>query len=159
MPALVVLFRLEYLLFESIDTLEACTRDRRTCGSKRFTMLPHGLRFKIVHEFDRCGNFCAVARKLGINVVTVRRWVQRHKATGGVDAKGGQGRKRAMSAQAAKLAANMLCNGEVGSARQVASVLFGKGLTRGTKPVHQSTIIRNAKRAAAAKGQPILATS
>ena len=64
-----------------------------------------------------------------------------------------------MSMETAKLAVNMLCNGDVGSAQQVANVLFDKGLTRGGKPVHHSTVIRHAKRAAAAEGQPIVATN
>lgn len=117
------------------------------------------MRYKVVHEFKECGNYSAVARKLGIHVRTVIRWVARYRVTGGVDRKSGQGRKRSMAAETAQLAADLLCNDDYGSSQKVAQELFERGLTGGCKPVHPSTVIRHAKAAAVAVGKPIVASN
>ena len=45
------------------------------------------MKFKLVHEYERSNNISKVANKLNLSRRTVRRWLQRHRATNGVDRK------------------------------------------------------------------------
>jgi hypothetical protein len=118
-------------------------------------MLHEGLRYKIVHTYEQCKNAAQVARSLSIDIKTVWRWVKRYTTTGGVAIRDGQGRRTAMTEAASSAACDMLLDGKVSGASEVAQRLHIEGLTPGSKPVHRTTVTRHAKATAAMRGTPI----
>jgi transposase len=118
-------------------------------------MLHESVRYKIVHTYEKCKNAAQVARSLSIDIKTVWRWVKRYTTTGSVTIREGQGRKTAMSEAASSAACDMLLDGQVSGATEVAERLHTEGLTHSSKPVHRTTVTRHAKARAAARGTPI----
>ena len=91
-----------------------------------------------------------------MNGKTVQLWVNRHKVTGGVVRKRGQGRKTMLSSRAAGMAVDMLL-GKMpirrATTQQAARELHRLGHT--PTQMHKTTISRHAKAVAAAANTPI----
>lgn len=111
--------------------------------------LPVSERWKIVHACQRLGSVSATARELGRDASVVKRWVERHQATGDVLDLHRNGRPRAMSPETRAASLDMLMSKEHGGAAAVARALKDAGMVK--QVLHKATIIRNA--VAEAKGQ------
>lgn len=98
----------------------------------------------------------AIARELQIKPDTARKWIKRYQLEGNCRARRSTGRPKALSEEAAQEAVEMLTSGAHSGAAAVARVLHSKGLA--STIVAPSTLIRAAKREAAAQGDPISAT-
>lgn len=107
-------------------------------------------KWRIVYTMERTNNLAKTARMLGYAVDVVRRWWRRFETTGNVTANASSGRKPALSSEVATYALDMLLRKGSKGANHVAMTLHKQGLTK--VPVHKSTIIRHASRAADATG-------
>ena len=114
-------------------------------------------RLKLVIEYQKCKNFQKVAQRFNVNIKTARLWVRRHQQLNSVQSKPRAGGQRVVSQQAADLAVTLLVSGKHSGAKEVAEALYQQGKT--SRVVHRTTVIRNAKAAAKAAGQPITAVS
>lgn len=112
-------------------------------------------RWAIVHAWEKCGNFTAVAKELGHSRNTVKHWVHQYQAHGNVDDGKRSGRRPALDNDGAHASLQLLLRGDHGAASGVARVLHAEG--RSAKLLHKSTIIRHANKAAKSKGEPIRA--
>jgi transposase len=102
-------------------------------------------RHKIVLEYQRHRNVAAAAGSVGVKWDTAIKWVQRFKEPGGVQRKGGSGRKPRLSKAAAQAAHELLLSGEVNGAQQVANELHKAGHTTGDSAASRATVTRHAK--------------
>lgn len=116
-------------------------------------------RHRIVFEYEKCGSYRGVVKKLGYHRKTIKRWVTKAKSGEGLFASVGGGKKKALDTAGAKKAVELLLSGEYSSAQEVAKELHKQGLTTTNEVPHPSTIIRHAKEAAARQGKPIRAVS
>lgn len=107
-------------------------------------------RLRIVLEFEKGRSMGDLAKALKHCPKTLRRWINRYKATGVLQCAKPSGRKTKLSASAADAAKDLLVKGQPGGARAVARQLVQLGLTPAI--VHKTTIIRHAKAAAARDG-------
>lgn len=112
-------------------------------------------RWQIIDAYEKHQNCIKVASMLNLNVKTVRLWVGRHAQTGGVMDAPRCGRPVALNNEVAAEAKGLLLSGKFAGAHDVAGELFRRGTTVGTKPVSKATLIRSAKVAALAAGEPI----
>lgn len=117
--------------------------------------LTNAQRLRVVLEFEKTQNLSATARRTHLNIKTVRRWVSRHSATGGVCTRKGRGRRRALDEVAAQRAVQLLLGGQHSGCHQVALQLHREGLT--STAVHRVTVSRQAKGHASSQGSPITA--
>lgn len=113
------------------------------------------LRHRCVFEYEKCKSYQQVARSLGVSRHTVAKWVKSSVNGGSLKNKSGQGRKQAMSTEAASAAVDLLLSGEYNGAQHVAQELFDRGLTASV--LHRTTITRHAKAQAHADGHDIVA--
>ena len=114
-------------------------------------------KMSIVLAYEKCKNIAAVARHFKVNEKTAGRWIRRYKETNTTAVRPGKGRKHALSMESTRQALEMLKSGNFAGAGQVAMELQKLGCTPGSKPLHKSTIIRNATRLASDDGHPIYA--
>lgn len=114
-------------------------------------------RCRVVLEYERLGSKKAVAKHLGINVKTVRRWVGKHEKDKSLESKSGKGRKPVMDQDTAAEAFELLLSGDFNGAKQVGEKLSRDGKVAGNTPPHATTVIRHARAAAAAKGETLKA--
>jgi transposase len=112
-----------------------------------------GFRWKIVHTWKALGSIRATAIELGIYPNTVKKWVDRYKATGDVKAMKQSGRPRLLDDEMGVTAHKLLLSEEHGHADGVATALVNQGIM--SKKVSGRTVIRAAKRVGIALGQPL----
>lgn len=112
-------------------------------------------RWRLVMAYHKHKSFKGAARAEGVSVKTVKRWVQRVDATGGVAQRRGSGRPPIMTEGAAEKALQLLTSEDCAGAESVARELQTRGIT--SKKVHKTTVIRVAKALAEKKGMPIRA--
>ena len=117
------------------------------------TRLTDRQKWQIVLRFERCQNMAQVAREVGHSKRAVKRWVVRHKLLNSVAVAKGQGRKRSMAPEAARLAGQMLVSRSYHKTQQVAQQLHTQGHT--STLLHSTTVARHAKTVAASMGEPI----
>lgn len=114
------------------------------------------VRWAIINTWhDMSQDLSATARKLGLRLRTVKRWVSKYQADGNVDPLPKTGRKRALSEDAASFAHDLLLNDSMDGANMAALKLQEEGMT--TKLASKNTIIRAAKRVGVNLGHPIVA--
>ena len=116
---------------------------------------PVQLRWKVVNAWLDGVSIREAARRAGLTPKVAHRWVTRYQSTGGVDERGGRGRKRAMTAAAAREAKELLLSEEHHGAESVAHALHSQGMT--AKQLHPTTIVRAAVRQGDEDGEPIVA--
>jgi transposase len=116
---------------------------------------PVQLRWKVVNAWLDGASIREAARRAGLTLRVAHRWVTRYKTTGGVDERGGRGRKKAISMEAARRAKELLLSEEHHGAESVAHALHSQGMT--AKQLHPTTIVRAAVRQAGEDGDPIVA--
>jgi hypothetical protein len=107
----------------------------------------------IVQEHERLGSIRAAATSLGVNRATVTKWIARHATTGGVKREEPTGRPPLLDTTARAAAFDMLLGREGYTPTAVAKALHDQGLTP-TK-VSRHTVVRGAKAAGKASGQPV----
>jgi hypothetical protein len=117
--------------------------------------LSHQLRWNIITVWQRCRGINKTARELGLRSKVVSRWVQRFRATGGVEEARRTGRRKALDGVAASKAVDLLLSGDHNGCGAVARELKAQGLTA-TQP-HATTVLRAAVGQAKAEGRPIRA--
>jgi hypothetical protein len=110
-------------------------------------------RYDIAKEFERLGSVRAVAKSMRVNRATVRKWASRFKATGEVKRMRPTGRPPLLDTSARATAFNMLVGPGNPTPLAVAKALHDQGVT--TTQVSRPTVVRGAKAAARASGQPI----
>lgn len=99
---------------------------------------------------QQCHSIRSTAEQAGCSVEAVRRWWERHQATGKVHTVKNTGSKRVLSEAAEEAALNMLTSAEGSSAHEVSTRLREEGFVART--LHKTTIIRAARRAAKRRG-------
>ncbi len=107
------------------------------------------LRVALVTAYAKCNSYSAVARQYGVDVSTVRRWVQRQQASLPLSSRPKSGRPRILSTPAAQKAAETLLQSGM-TATKAAQELHMQGLA--PRVVHKKTLIRAAHGAAAREG-------
>ena len=112
-------------------------------------------RWRLVMTYHKHKTYNGAARAERVSVRTVKRWVQRVEASGGVAQKLGSGRRPIMTEGAAETALQLLTSDDCAGAESVARQLHTSGIT--SKKVHKTTVIRVAKALAKKKGMPIRA--
>jgi len=118
-------------------------------------MIPDYEKCKIVEAYKACENYSKVSKQFGVSRKCVRRWVHRYNDAGSVHALCSTGRKKALGADAANAALEMLKGGKFSGSSEVAKELHKLGKTQGDIPVHRTTVVRYAKKRAVELGQPI----
>jgi DDE superfamily endonuclease len=111
------------------------------------------MKYGIVAAMKESNNVSAAARAVGCSRGAARRWWTRYLQTGGVDSKGGAGRKPLLSSKAAEAALDLLLRDETDGAADVARHLAAAKVV--DKVVHKSTVIRAARRAAEEQGNKL----
>lgn len=108
-----------------------------------------------IQQLHRCGvSHRTIAKKLGVHISTVKRWVARDNTTGSVGLGRSAGRPRKMPPAACKRALQLLLSGEAGGARFVAQQIYSEGLTDGK--VSPWTVVRAVKRWTADHGDSLV---
>lgn len=97
----------------------------------------------------------SIARRMKVNVKSVRLWTARHGVTKAVAARPPPGRKFVLTPDAVKRATELLLDGESGGSRYVAKKLCSEGYT--DKVVAHTTVTRAVKRQAQLDGDPLVA--
>jgi transposase len=110
-------------------------------------------RHLIVKEHERLGSVRAVSTSLGVNRATVKKWIARHASSGGVKREKPTGRPPMLDSAARAAAFKMLVGREGYTPTAVAKALHDQGLSP-TK-VSRHTVVRGAKAAGKASGQPM----
>lgn len=110
-------------------------------------------RHQIVTEYQRLGSVRAVAKLLHKSRGTVSKWTTRLKTTGEVKKRKPTGRPSLLSTTARETAFKLLVGPEATTPLAVAQALHHQGLT--SKRVSRHTVVRGAKAAAKASGQPM----
>ena len=111
------------------------------------------VRWDLVRFWEQTSSIREAAKKARVPYGTALRWISRYRSTGDVKEQHKTGRKRALSTAAADTAKELLLDGGWSGAAAIGRELHLRGLT--SKPVHGTTVIRGAKKAAAAQGDPI----
>lgn len=111
------------------------------------------IRWEIIHTWKHLKSIRGTSEHLDICTTTVKKWVDRYKATGGVQALTSPGRPRLLDDEQGQLAHKLLLSEEHGHAEGVATEL----LTQGINPskVSGRTVVRAARRAGMALGQTL----
>lgn len=104
----------------------------------------------IVGAYERKQSIKSIAKEAKVSVKTVRRWVNRWKATGGVKRAQGSGRKRVLTGTAAEKAHELLLDPASWGAAHVAQQLFTQG--HATRVHSKQTVISTVRRVAAERG-------
>ena len=112
-------------------------------------------RWEIVSTWKRVGTIAGTARECHVKESTAARWIGRYKLTRLVEPRKSSGRKRILDSAGDAVAEDLLLRGEYGCAAGVAQELHNRGITK--IKVSNNTVISAAKRAANAKGKPIMA--
>lgn len=110
-------------------------------------------RLQIVTEHQRLGSVRAVAKLLQKSRETVSRWATRFKTTGEVKKRKSTGRPSLLGTSAKETAFKLLVGPGATTPLAVAQALQHQGLT--SKKVSRHTVVRGAKAAAKAGGQPM----
>lgn len=103
-------------------------------------------KWRIIIEWERVGNITRVAKNLNMRYGTCHDWIKRYKATGGVDAIPGTGRKPALSEEAATHALELLLSNEHAGAEEVALKLVTD--KKSNVLVHRTTLKKAASQQA-----------
>ena len=119
------------------------------------TLLSETLRHKCVFEYERDPSYKRVAKMLGVDWRTVKRWVERQSRSGFLKQKSGQGRKRMVDEGTSRQAADMLLSNKFNGAKHVAQELHKAGRT--SRLLHPTTITRHAKKVGDLDGTKIMA--
>lgn len=94
--------------------------------------------------------------KRRFSIKRVKYWVDVYKLQGSVDLRKRSGRKKVLSIAAAKEAVKLLADREgFGTAHAAAAELHKRGLTKGSKPISNSTLIRAARAQSKADGDEL----
>ena len=120
-------------------------------------MLDDLTKLQIVHAFDQGKSVTEVAIQCKISRRAARRWRDRYADTGKLASLKRTGRKPCMSPETAAKALDMLLGGKYTGTQQVANELHQQGLTACKKPVHRTSLVRHAKKAATKQGKRIRA--
>lgn len=113
-------------------------------------------KWSIIAAWKHHGSMAAAARNLPFSYKRVKYWVQRYKISKSVEARKSTGRKKAINIVAARAAVGLLEDVEkFGTADLAAAELHKQGLTRGSKPVHRTTLIRAAVAQSVADGDKL----
>jgi DDE superfamily endonuclease len=113
------------------------------------------LKWGIVSSIKRHGNASKCAREMKVSRESVLRWWTCYKATKTVDCKKPRGRQPSLSPEAADAALEMITEQGAGGAKAVAVRLRNEGIT--SKVLPKQTVIRAIRRAAADKGEKLVA--
>jgi transposase len=116
---------------------------------------PVQLRWKVVNAWLEGASIREAAHRAGLTPKVAHRWVTRYRITGGVDERGGRGRRRAITGDTARKAKELLLSEEHHGAESVAHALHSQGMT--AKQLHPTTIVRAAVRQGGEDGDPIVA--
>ena len=112
-------------------------------------------RWEIVFAWKELQSIKKVARRVGVSPKVARLWVTRYLETKSVDELPKAGRPSLMSAKARARAYDMLKDGELQGAADVAGKLRREGLTK--KKVSRSTVLRGVKAEGDERAQPLVA--
>jgi hypothetical protein len=115
--------------------------------------IPEHLRYDLLRFFRETGSIRAAAAKACVSYGAARRWILRHSSTSAVKELPKTGRKRALSTAGEEKAKELLLDGSWSGGNAVGRELHRLGLA--PRPLHASTVIRAAKRAAACDGHAI----
>lgn len=110
-------------------------------------------KWALIDQWERTGSIRATSRAMNVTVKTVRRWVMRYKATGGVTTKRRESTGNTMSEAACAIGKDLLLSPDFGDAASVAKELHVRGLT--PKHLHRTTVAAHVKRHAKREGSPI----
>lgn len=110
-------------------------------------------RWDIVRVWKACKSIYKTAKQLHVSYAVAKRWVERYKATLGVQHGPKSGRRRLLSDSAMEAALALLLDQVTGTARNVAQELKRQGIT--DRVVDKKTVIRGARLAAEKKGTKI----
>jgi transposase len=113
------------------------------------------LRWEVVRLWEETGSIREAAARARVSYGAARRWINRHSKTGGVEQQPKNGPKRALDKAGEEKARELLLSGTWRGATAVGRELHRQGLA--SRPLHASTVIRAAKKAAASRGLPMRA--
>lgn len=105
--------------------------------------------------WEETGSIRRAAERAHVSYGAARRWITRHSKTGGVKQQPRTGPKRVLSTAGAEKARELLLSGTWSGAAAVGRELHRLGFS--SRPLHASTVIRAAKKAATSCGVPIAA--
>ena len=111
-------------------------------------------RWRIVFAYERTKSVSKAAQQCKCSRPTVRRWLERYRATASVVAKRSSGRCASIPEGAGLVAAKLLAGGQHGGAKQVSMALLDQGHT--STAVHKTTLIRAARRESKKAGTPLV---
>lgn len=131
----------------------------RTPRASSTGMLTEAQRLKLVYDWQTFGNVSKVAALNKVKRDTVRKWVGVFDATGSVATCPGSGRKKLLGAAAVDKAIAMLKSGKYAGTKDVAKELHKAKLSTSARPVHRTTLARNAKARSLELGSPIHAVT
>lgn len=112
-------------------------------------------RWEVVFAWKELHSIKKAARRAGVSPKVARLWVTRYLKTGLVGELPKLGRPSLMSAEARARAYDLLKDGEVQGAAEVAVKLRREGLTK--RKVSRSTVLRGIKAEGIARSQPLVA--
>ena len=108
----------------------------------------------MVHLHSAGHSTTKIAATVGCSAKTIRFWIREYKVRGNTTSATPSGRPSCMTAAASRRAANLLVQGCNGGARFVSRKLKAEGLT--DRLVSPATVLRAAKKQAAADGDPLI---
>lgn len=115
-------------------------------------------KWSIIHEWERTHNMTAIARNpmMPFGIKCIKHWVGVYRRTGTVVGRKPPGRPCRISTKAAKVAVELLQDyDKFGTSQSVAMELYRRGLTKGAKPVSNTTLLRAAKSQSLADGDEL----
>jgi hypothetical protein len=115
--------------------------------------IPERLRYDLIRHYEETGSIHEAAALAGVSFGAARRWITRHRNTGGVKEQPKTGRKQAWGRAASEKAHDLLLGNTLSGATAVGHKLHRMGLT--PRPLHGSTVIRAARATAATRGYRI----
>lgn len=114
-------------------------------------------RILLVYEHKNGASLNSLAKKYNVTKKTARKWAERHTKGCGFKDKTGRGRQKMISPSVAKEALNLLTSNEFNNAQEVSNELHQQGKINSQAPPHRTTLVRAAKQAAKAIGEPLKA--
>ena len=124
--------------------------------------LPDRARWAIIEEWEKCKNMAKVARTLSLrfkrklSFKRVKYWVDVYNKEGSVPVRTSTGRRKVLSTEAAREAVKLMADKEhFGTAYAAATELHKRGLTKGSKRVSNSTLIRAVRAQSKADGDEL----